>query len=157
NPPSLEIFKTMGKKDVAAWARRLGMTTPIHADDALALGASCVRIDEISRSFALFATNGRPVETTSIKRVITRRGDVIYDASAWDDPMLNGEARLDRIMAMAGRTARPIIPPRTAYLTGQLLRKVVTQGHSKPIRDAKLIAAGKTGTSSRTSDVWFVG
>lgn len=157
NPPSLEIFKTLGKKDVAAWARRLGMTTPIHADDALALGASCVRIDELSRAFALFATNGRPVESVAVKRVLSRRGEVIYDASAWDDPMLDGRSRLDRLIAMGGRMRRPVIPPRTAYLTGTLLRRVVTQGHSKPIRDAKLIAAGKTGTSSRTSDVWFVG
>ena len=60
NPPSVEIFKTLGAKDVAEWARVLGMTTPIHADDALALGASCVRIDEISRAFAIFARNGQP-------------------------------------------------------------------------------------------------
>lgn len=157
NPPSLEIFKTLGKKDVAAWARRLGFTTPIHADDALALGASCVRIDEISRAFALFATGGRPVETVAIKRVLDRAGRVLYDMSAWDDPMLDGGSRLDRIVALAGRDRRPIIHPRTAWLTDTLLRRVVSQGHSKPIRDTKIIAAGKTGTSSRTSDVWFVG
>lgn len=157
NPPALEIFKTLGKKDVAAWARRLGFTTPIHADDALALGASCVRIDEISRAFALFATGGRPVESVSIKRVFDRSGRVLYDASAWDDPLLDGPSRLDRLVATAGRMRRPVIAPRTAYLMDTLLRRVVSQGHSKPIRDAKLIAAGKTGTSSRTSDVWFVG
>lgn len=157
NPPSLEIFKTMGKKDVASWARRLGMTTPIHADDALALGASCVRIDEVSRSFALFARSGRPIDTVQVKRVLSRRGEVLIDNSAWDDPMLDGRGRLDRLVAMAGRVKRPVIAPRTAYLTGTLLRRVVSQGHSKPIRDTKLIAAGKTGTSSRTSDVWFVG
>jgi membrane carboxypeptidase/penicillin-binding protein len=157
NPPSLEIFKTLGKKDVAAWARRLGMTTPIHADDALALGASCVRVDELSRAFALFAKNGRPTDTVAVKRVLNRRGEVLLDNSAWDDPLIDGRTRLDRIIAQAGRQRRPIIPPRTAWLTGTLLRRVVTQGHSKSIRDTKLIAAGKTGTSSRTSDVWFVG
>lgn len=157
NPPSLEIFKTLGKKDVAAWARRLGMTTPIHADDALALGASCVRIDELSRAFALFAKSGRPTDTIAIKRVLSRRGEVLIDNSAWDDPLLDGRTRLDRMVAQAGRLRRPIIPPRTAWLTGTLLRRVVSQGHSKAIRDTKLIAAGKTGTSSRTSDVWFVG
>lgn len=157
NPPSLEIFKTMGKKDVASWARRLGMTTPIHADDALALGASCVRVDEISRSFALFARSGRPVDTIAVKRVLSRKGEVLFDVSAWDDPLLDGRGRLDRMVAQAGRMKRPVIAPRTAYLTGTLLRRVVSQGHSKPIRDAKIIAAGKTGTSSRTSDVWFVG
>lgn len=157
NPPALELFKTLGKKDVAAWARRLGMTTPIHADDALALGASCVRMDELSRSFALFGRAGRPVDFVTVKRVIARNGEVLLDKSAWDDPMLDGRSRLARILAVAGRQKRPVISPRTAYLTGTLLRRVVAQGHSKPIRDTGLIAAGKTGTSSRTSDVWFVG
>ena len=157
NPPSIEIFKTLGKKDVAAWARRLGMTTPIHADDALALGASCIRIDELSRSFALFARSGRPIDTVTVKRVLSRRGEVLLDNSAWDDPLLDGKSRLDRLVLHAGHVKRPIIPPRSAYLTGTLLRRVVTQGHSKAIRDTKIIAAGKTGTSSRTSDVWFVG
>ncbi|HNI58677.1 MAG TPA: transglycosylase domain-containing protein [Pseudomonadota bacterium] len=157
NPPALEVFKTMGKKDVEAWARRLGMTTPIHADDALALGASCVRVDELSKSFALFGRSGRPVDLVTVKRVVSRSGEVLIDNSAWDDPMLDGKSRIERIMAQAGRQKRPVIAPRTAYLTGTLLRRVVSQGHSKPIRDAALIAAGKTGTSSRTSDVWFVG
>ena len=51
----------------------------------------------------------------------------------------------------------PVIDPRTAWLTGKLLREIVTQGHSAPIRATKIVAAGKTGTSSRTSDVWFIG
>lgn len=157
NPPALEVFKTMGKKDVEAWARRLGMTTPIHADDALALGASCVRIDELSKSFSLFGRSGRPVDLVTVKRVVARSGEVLIDNSAWDDPLLDGRTRLERVIAQAGRQKRPVISPRTAYLTGTLLRRVVSQGHSKPIRDASLPAAGKTGTSSRTSDVWFVG
>ncbi len=157
NPPALEVFKTMGKKDVASWARRLGMTTPIHADDALALGASCVRVDELSKSFSLFGRGGRPMDLVTVKRVVSRSGEVLIDNSAWDDPMLDGRSRLERLMAQAGRQKRPVIAPRTAYLTGTLLRRVVAQGHSKPIRDAALVAAGKTGTSSRTSDVWFVG
>jgi len=157
NPPALEVFKTMGKKDVESWARRLGMTTPIHADDALALGASCVRIDELSKSFSLFGRGGRPVDLVAVKRVVSRSGEVLIDNSAWDDAMLDGRARLERVMAQAGRQKRAVIAPRTSYLTGTLLRRVVSQGHSKPIRDANLPAAGKTGTSSRTSDVWFVG
>jgi penicillin-binding protein 1A len=50
-----------------------------------------------------------------------------------------------------------VIPPRTAYLTSQLLRRVVTKGHAPALRATGLPAAGKTGTSSATMDVWFVG
>jgi hypothetical protein len=48
-------------------------------------------------------------------------------------------------MAQAGRQKRPVIAPRTAYLTGTLLRRVVAQGHSKPIRDAALSRCRQDG------------
>jgi penicillin-binding protein 1A len=67
------------------------------------------------------------------------------------------ELKLDRLVALAGRAAEPVIPPRTAWLTSQLLRRVVTRGHSPSLRGTGLPAAGKTGTSSATMDVWFVG
>src|SRR6185295_3147143 len=101
--------------------------------------------------------NGRPIDNVYVRRVLDRRGQVLVDHSAWDDPMLDGASRIDRIVAIAGEQKKPVIAPRTAWLTGTLLRRVVSQGHSAPIRATKLIAAGKTGTSSRTSDVWFVG
>jgi len=82
---------------------------------------------------------------------------VVIDTSAWDDPWLDGDARLDRAAATMGIEPKPVIEPRTAYLTSKLLREIVTTGHSAPIRATKVLAAGKTGTSSRTSDVWFVG
>jgi penicillin-binding protein 1A len=50
-----------------------------------------------------------------------------------------------------------VVEPRSAWLTSKLLREIVTNGHSAPIRAIKLPTAGKTGTSSRTSDVWFIG
>jgi membrane peptidoglycan carboxypeptidase len=55
---SVQLFKLVGAKDVEAWARRLEITTPIIADQALALGASCTRIDELTRAFSAFARNG---------------------------------------------------------------------------------------------------
>jgi penicillin-binding protein 1A len=165
NPPSVEIFHILGTRDVEKWAHKLGITTPIVTNpkcdrefcSSLALGASCVRMDDMSRAFAVFARNGRPVEPVFVRRIIDRNGHVIEDHSHWADPWLDGDERLDRMAATMGVVSAPVIEPRTAYLTSKLLREVVTQGHSGPIRATKLIAAGKTGTSSRTSDVWFYG
>jgi len=157
NPPSVEIFETLGGKDVEKWARRFGFTTPIIADKALALGASCVHPDELSRAFAVFARGGRPLDNVYIRRVLDKHGRVIEDHTAWDDPLLPAADTIDRITARFGDEPEPVIAPRTAWLTSTLLRRIVTQGHSAPIRATKLLAAGKTGTSSRTSDVWFVG
>jgi penicillin-binding protein 1A len=165
NPPSVEIFRILGAKPVEEWAHRLGIQSPLITSpkcdrefcSSLALGASCVHMDEMTRAFSVFARNGRPSTPVMVRRVLDRRGRVIEDHSSYDDPWLEAGSKLDRVAATAGITVEPVIDPRTAWLTSRLLREIVTTGHSGPIRATKVLAAGKTGTSSRTSDVWFVG
>ncbi len=157
NVPSVQIFKLVGGREVEAWARRLGITTPIIPDQALALGASCSRVDEMTRAFSAFARNGVLVEPVSIRRVRDRTGRILEDNTWIGDPMGRPQDRLDQLVAVAGKKVTPVISPRTAHLTSTLLRHVVTRGHAPAIRSASLMAAGKTGTSSATMDVWFIG
>jgi len=157
NVPSVQLFKLMGGHDVEAWARRLGITTPIIPDQALALGASCSRIDEMTRAFSAFANNGVLVEPVSVRRVRDRTGKILEDNTWIGDPMGRPEDRLDQLVALAGKETKQAIPQRTAWLTSTLLRHVVTHGHAPAIRNAAILAAGKTGTSSATMDVWFIG
>src|SRR5439155_10529817 len=165
NPPSVEIFRIVGAKDVDKWAHRLGITTPLITSpkcekdfcSSLALGASCVHIDDITRAFAVFARNGKPIQPVLVRRVRDRAGRVVEDHTSYDDPMLAAGDKLDRVAATAGVAVEPVIEPRTAWLTSRLLREIVTTGHSAPIRATKILPAGNTGTSSRTSDAWFIG
>jgi penicillin-binding protein 1A len=157
NVPSVQLFKLVGGKDVEAWARKLGITTPIIPDQALALGASCTRIDELTRAFSAFARNGSLSEPVYVRRVRDRAGQVLEDSSAVSDPMNAPDLRLDRMVALAGKRTKDVIPPRTAWLTSQLMRRVVTKGHAPALRSSGLLVGGKTGTSSATMDTWFVG
>ena len=157
NVPSVQLFKLVGGRDVEAWARRLGMTTPIIPDQALALGASCTRIDELTRAFSAFARNGSLSDPISVRRVRDRAGNLLEDNTAVSDPMSSPSERLDRMVALADKHAKDVIPPRTAWLTSQLLRHVVTKGHAPALRSSGLLVGGKTGTSSATMDSWFVG
>ena len=157
NVPAVQLFKLVGGREVEQWARRLGITTKIIPDQALALGASCTRTDELTRAFSAFARNGVRVDPIYVRRVRDRNGVVLEDNSAIGDPQGPPNDRLDRIVAIAARRPKPVIAPRTAWLTSTLLRHVVTRGHAPAIRATGLPAAGKTGTSSATMDTWFVG
>ena len=157
NVPSVQLFKLMGGHEVEAWARRLGITTPIIPDQALALGASCARMDEMTRAFSAFARNGILVDPVTVRRVRDRTGRLLEDHTWIGDPMGRPTDRLDRLVEIAGFKPKPVISPRTAWLTASLLRHVVTKGHAPAIRNAAILAAGKTGTSSATMDVWFIG
>lgn len=157
NVPSVHIFSKVGAKEVEAWARRLGFTTTIIADKALALGASCTVLPELTRAFAIFARNGRWVDWVYVRRIIDRDGVLVEDNTVTSDPMLTAAERLDRVAAVAGTEPKQAISARSAYLTSKLLRQAIKHGFSSIVRATGINAAGKTGTSSATMDTSFVG
>lgn len=157
NIPSVALFKMVGAKEVEAWARRLGFTSEIIADQALALGASCTYLDELTRAFAIFARNGRWIDWVYVRRILDRDGRVLEDNTVPADPGLRAAERLDRLHATAGVTPKQAIPARTAYLTSKLLSQTIRHGFATVVRQTGVNAAGKTGTSSATMDTSFVG
>jgi penicillin-binding protein 1A len=156
NVPSVDLFKKVGADRVEQWARRLGFTSQIIPDRALALGASCTYMDELARAFSIFARNGRWLDLVYVRRVKDRDGRILEDSTVYYDPMLPAADRLDRLAATAGDRAKVVIPPRTAFLTTKLLRAMVTDGFNGNLRQTEITSAGKTGTSSATMDLWFV-
>ena len=164
NVPSLDLFLRLKAPNVEAWARRLGFTTKIFADEALALGASCSKLDEMARAFTVFARNGawwpRPAGKEKgfvyVRRVLDREGNTLEDSTVAEDPQLAAADRLDRAATLAGVTAPPAIPARAAYLMSKLLANEVTYGFANVLRETRLNAAGKTGTSSATHDTLFI-
>jgi penicillin-binding protein 1A len=156
NVPSVDLFKRVGAANVEKWARRLGFTSEIIADRALALGASCAYDEEMSRAFSIFARNGRWLDLVYIRRVIARDGTIVEDHTVPGDPMLSAADRLDRVAATAGLEPRQVIPARAAFLTSKLLRQMVREGYNGNLRQTGVTSAGKTGTSSNTMDLWFI-
>jgi penicillin-binding protein 1A len=165
NIPSVDLFQRLGAKNVEDWARRLGFTSKIFADDALALGASCSYLDQMTRAFTVFARNGawwpRPKSKEKnwvyVRRILDRDGNTVEDNTLPDDPQLPPADRLDRFAALAGVTAPQAIPPRTGYLISKLLEHEVQFGFANVLRATGMKAAGKTGTSSSTHDTLFIG
>jgi len=164
NIPSVDLFKRLGAKNVEDWARRLGFTTKIFADDALALGASCSKLDEMARAFTVFARNGawwpRPggkeKNWVYVRRIVDRDGTTVEDNTLPDDPQLAAGDRFDRMAALSGVGAPQAIPPRTAFLMTRLLAHEVMYGFANVLRATQIKAAGKTGTSSDTHDTLFI-
>jgi penicillin-binding protein 1A len=163
NIPSVDLFRRLGAKNVEAWARRLGFTTKIFPDDALALGASCTRLDEMARAFTLFARlgawwprPGKEKDWVYVRRILDRSGNTLEDNTLPEDPQLATADRIDRLAALAGVAAPQAIPARTAYLMTRLLAHEVEYGFASVLRATQVNSAGKTGTSSSTFDTMFI-
>jgi penicillin-binding protein 1A len=172
NVPSVDLFRRLSNRRwymidrVVRWARKLGFTTKIIDDDALALGASCSKLDEMARAFTLFArlgawwpraqTRDHDKDWIYVRRVLDRDGNAVEDNTVAEDPQLSPADRLDRFAALAGARGEQAISPRTAYLTTRLLAHEVEYGFANVLRATGIYAAGKTGTSSATHDNMFI-
>jgi penicillin-binding protein 1A len=161
NLPSIRLFQKLGARAVVAWSRRLGFSTELIADKALSLGASCVRMDELSRAFGIYVRGGRSWEPRTVRRVTNRRGQVVLDhRHPWDEAM-DVAGRLDA-MARLATTDAPVqrVDDRTAFLITRMMRDVVTHGIGRAASRIGVPAGGKSGTASKkqnTTDTWFVG
>ncbi|MDP9023166.1 MAG: PBP1A family penicillin-binding protein [Actinomycetota bacterium] len=138
NAAYARIALDIGIGRVVAAARALGVTSPLGTNPAIALGGTEVGVSplEMAASYATLANLGMRVPASPIDRVEDANGNVIW--------------RPDR-------TPRRVIDPGVAWLATQMLRAVVEDGTGVRARLPGWEVAGKTGTTSRYTDAWFVG
>ena len=138
NVATVRLARQVGYGDVAALARRLGIERPIPENPAMPLGTLAVSPLELTAAYSAFAGLGRRVEPRLVLRVETADGELLW------------RPRRERTEALA---------PGVAYLLNHVLAEALERGSGAPVRAAgyRGLAAGKTGTSNRGVDAWFVG
>ncbi len=168
NTPSIRLFLAVGIDETIRFARKLGFTTELIADKGLSLGASCVRIDELTGAFGVFARGGSRRDPIYVRRIVDKRGVLRVDQRHPIDGAVDIAGRIDRMAALAGDPPVQLIDPRSNFLISRLLREVVTLGTATRAGYIGAAAAGKSGTASGrykrdghwddlTTDTWFVG
>lgn len=104
------------------------------------LGTVLVSVLENTAAFAVFSNGGQYVEPYIIEKITTNDGEVIYEHEV--EPV-------------------DIYSPQTAYLAYDMLRDTIGSGTAMylktQLKSGGVDWAGKTGTSQKYEDAWFVG
>ncbi|MGE6760502.1 penicillin-binding protein 1A [Corallococcus interemptor] len=155
NIPAVKTFGAVGVHNMADWAKKLGMTTPMNMDFSAALGSSCMYPYDLASVYATFNRYGRKKPTYFIRKVEDRFGRTLEDHTAFDDAWAPLQ---DRVAAGYARLFEPgeqVMSPETGFILTHLLRGVVLQGTGGPAQKLGKPAAGKTGTTNDSFDAWF--
>jgi penicillin-binding protein 1A len=137
NLVAVRVVSDLTPQRVVEFGKKLGITSELDPSLALALGASAVRPIELVNAYATFAAGGRYAPWRLVKRIRDAQGkDVALPPSA---------------------AASNVMDPASAYVLTSMLQSVVTSGTGKGALVLKRPVAGKTGTSNRARDAWFVG
>ena len=144
NSVAVRLITELGVAQVAQTAREMGIRSPLDEKPALALGASDVNLVELVNGYCTVAAMGQQHEPVLVTRIEDAEGHVLYTAET-PPPLQALSARsavLMQRLLMAGRT--------DAGGTSMALNGYITP----PLYDTDF--GGKTGTSNRHADAWFV-
>jgi penicillin-binding protein 1B len=139
NVPTVRVALRTGIDNIRETARAMGVTSPLPAVPALALGACELTPLEVGILYATLAGGGRRPEAWSLEAVVGPDGEGLVGAE----------------VALPERALRPEV----AYLVTSMLRGVVDRGTAWRARQLGVQGplAGKTGTTDDQRDSWFAG
>jgi penicillin-binding protein 1A len=140
NRAAVRLLQLVGISTTQAYARRLGISSPLPAVPSLALGTGEVTLLDLTSSYGAFANAGVIAPHRLIRRIEDRDGNIIWQSA---------DERLPRRAVRAG----------TAYIMSSIMADVIDRGTGSRARAEgfRLPAAGKTGTTDDYADAWFVG
>ncbi|NTU72225.1 MAG: PBP1A family penicillin-binding protein [Coriobacteriia bacterium] len=131
------LIMQIGPNNVVQMAKKMGITTPLDPDPAIALGGLRIGVSplEMASAYGTIANAGMAVRPSGVERVLNDAGEIIYEPNqaatkAMDRPAATIEARMLHDVVQKGTGVKAKIGP---------------------------WAAGKTGTTQSYRDAWFVG
>jgi penicillin-binding protein 1A len=136
NIVAIKLLQEVGIDQVIKLARSLGISSEITADLTLALGSSGVSLLELTGAYVAFANHGRYAVPLLIEKIVDHEGNILE------------ENRPESATVMSRQTADQL---------DSMLQGVIEEGTGKKAQGLKVTAAGKTGTTDRYMDAWFVG
>lgn len=137
NSVAVRLTMEVGRWRVVRTARRLGINSPLHEKPSIALGTAEVTLLELAGAYVPFANGGKGVLPHVIKRVRTSGGKIVYKRAG---------------SGLGSVIARPYVAAMNEMLTA-----TVTEGTGKRAAIGRHQVAGKTGTTQKFRDAWFVG
>lgn len=157
NLMTVRIAQDIGMEKIKKLSEELGIYKDLKPLLSGALGSNETTLLNLTAAYSIFANGGNKVETSIIDTITDRHGKNLY---------LNQNITcLDCEKAMVDNSVTPIldfnskraIDNATAYQVLSMLEGVVKRGTGKKLNYLNVPLAGKTGTTNKNTDAFFIG
>ena len=157
NLMTVRIAQELGIDKIINFSKKLNIYENPDELMSVSLGSAETTLLKITSAYCSFLNGGKLVNPILIDRIQDSEGKTIF----------NNEKRFCEncdLISYEG-TSNPIIKnkyqqifsPQTAYQITSMLKGVIERGTGKGLKELKLELAGKTGTTNKNTDTWFIG
>ncbi len=157
NLMTVRIAQNLGLKKLVNFSEQLGIYDNPDELLSISLGSAETTLIKLTSAYSAFVNGGKLVSPILIDRIQDSEGNTI----------LNNEIRkcknCDQISYSSDNypeitdSYKQIFSSQTAYQMTSILEGVILRGTGKKLKDLNLNIGGKTGTTNKNTDTWFIG
>ena len=157
NLMTVRIAQNLGIKKIAEFATELNIYENPEELLSLSLGSSETTLLKLTSAYCSFVNGGKLINPKFIDRIQDSEGNTIFNSENRECDGCDQISYLSKNIPKIKNNFKQIISKETAYQMTSILEGTVKRGTAKGLKDLNLDLGGKTGTTNKNTDTWFVG
>jgi len=154
---TVRIAQNLGLKKIVNFSKQLGIYDDPNELLSISLGSAETTLLKLTSAYCSFVNGGKLIDPILIDRIQDSEGNTIYNSEKRKCLDCNNISYFSNEVPIISDEFIQIFSPETAYQMTSLLEGVVKRGTGRKLKDLNLDIAGKTGTTNKNTDTWFVG
>ena len=157
NLMTVRVAQKVGFDQISKITKDFGIYDQVPELLSVSLGAAETTLVKLTNAYCTFVNGGKKVTPIFIDRIQDRRGKTIFNADKRKCIGCEEISYLKDEIPLIQDDRKQIISSETAYQITSMLEGVVKRGTGRKLRELNLSLAGKTGTTNKNMDAWFLG
>ncbi|MDC1496718.1 penicillin-binding protein 1A [Pelagibacteraceae bacterium] len=157
NLMTVRIAQDLGLSKIINISKKLGIYDNPEELLSISLGSAETTLLKLTSAYSAFVNGGKLVNPILIDRIQDSEGKTIFNNDKRKCINCDQISYLGKDYPIIKDSYQTVFSPQTAYQMTSILEGVVKRGTAKKIKDLKLNIAGKTGTTNKNTDTWFIG
>ena len=157
NLMTVRIAQEIGVDKIVNFTKQLGIYENPQELLSIALGSAETTLLKLTSAYCSFVNGGKKINPILIDRIQDSEGVTFFNTETRTCKDCDQISYFSEFIPKISDNFYQVISPQSAYQVTSMLEGVIKRGTGKRLRDLNLDIAGKTGTTNKNTDTWFVG
>ena len=157
NLMTVRVALELGIDKIINFSKKLNIYENPDELMSISLGSAETTLLKLTTAYCSFVNGGKLVNPILIDRIQDSEGNTIFNNEKRFCENCDQISFKGKQIPKIKNNFKQIFSPQTAYQMISILEGVIKRGTGKGLRELNLELAGKTGTTNKNTDTWFVG
>ncbi|MDC0233094.1 PBP1A family penicillin-binding protein [Pelagibacteraceae bacterium] len=158
NLMTIRLANEVGITKILHTAKIFGIDKLLDSNLSMSLGSGLVNLIEITNAYGIIANGGKKIQPNFVQSIYNKNGKQIFRSTKkiclqcfvkdFDEDINVPKIKMNE---------ENILDSRIAYQITSMMEGVVQRGTAMKLKDLDITLAGKTGTTNKNKDAWFIG